>query len=207
MVRSLLTESDAREVEAAVGRVEAQTAAEIVVAVLPQSQEYWQARALASLAWGLAAGFAFLHFEPWRHPALSLVVEVLVGSVTYALLGLPSFKRLLLRKDTAAGAVRARAFQLFAERGLYGTRGRTALLIFVSELEHQVVLLGDHHIHAELGQSGWDEQVALLVRHIREGKLREGLLAVLEHLAPHLARVAPRAAQDVNELPDTVVRS
>ncbi len=207
MVKSLLSDAEAREVEAAVGRVEAQSAAEIVVAVLPQSQDYWQARVLASLAWALAAGFGFLHFEPWRDPALSLVVEALVGALSYALLGLPALKRLLLRGDAATRAVRARAYQLFAERGLHGTRGRTALLIFVSELEHRVVLLGDHSIHEELGQAGWDEQVALLVRYIRERKLRDGLLAVLEQLAPHLARVAPREADDKNELPDAVLRS
>lgn len=207
MVRSLLSEADAREVEAAVARVESQTAAEIVVAVLPQSREYWQARVGAALAWSLAAGFAFLHFEPWRDPALSLVVEVAVGSALYWLLGFPTFKRLMLRRDAATHAVRARAFQLFAERGLYGTRGRTALLIFVSELEHRVVLLGDQTIHAELGQTGWDEQVALLVRHIREGRLRDGLLAVLDQLTPHLSAVAPRAADDQNELPDAVLRN
>ena len=207
MVRSLLSEADARDVEAAVARVESQTAAEIVVAVLPQSREYWQARVGAALAWSLAAGFAFLHFEPWRDPALSLVVEVAVGSALYWLLGFPTFKRLMLRSDAATHAVRARAFQLFAERGLYGTRGRTALLIFVSELEHRVVLLGDQTIHAELGQTGWDEQVALLVRHIREGRLRDGLLAVLDQLTPHLSAVAPRAADDQNELPDAVLRN
>lgn len=206
MVRSLLSESEAREVEAAVGRLEAQTAAEIVVAVLPQSLDYWQPRVLCSVAWSLAAGFAFLHFEPWQHPAWSLVVEVLVGVATHALLGLPALKRLLLRGDAVTQAVRARAFQLFAERGLYGTGGRTALLIFVSELEHRVVLLGDHGIHSQLGQSGWDEQVALLIRYIRQGKLRDGLFAVLDQLAPHLARVAPRAHDDVNELPDAVLR-
>lgn len=207
MVRSLLSEADARDVEAAVARVEAQSAAEVVVAVLPQSQEYWQVRVLASLAWALAAGFAFLHFEPWLNPALSLVVELLVGAASYALLGLPTLKRLLLSGDAVTRAVRSRAHQLFAERALHGTSGRTALLIFVSELEHRVVLLGDHSIHSELGQSGWDEQVALLVRYIRERKLRDGLLAALEQLAPHLARVAPRAADDVNELPDAVLRS
>lgn len=207
MVRSLLSEAEAREVEAAVGRVEAQTSAEIVVAVLPHSAEHWRARVLVSLAWALTAGFAFLHFEPWRDPALSLVVEVLVGASVYALLGLPALKRLLLREEAVSRAVRSRAFQLFAERGLYGTRGRTALLIFVSELEHRVVLLGDHSIHSELGQSGWDEQVALLVRHLRKNQLRDGLLAVLEQLVPHLMRVAPLEPDDVNELPDAIVRN
>jgi putative membrane protein len=103
--------------------------------------------------------------------------------------------------------VHARAFQLFAERGLQGTRGRTALLIFVSELERRVVLLGDRTLNAELGQRGWDEHVEVLVRHIRAGQARAGLLEVLERLTPQLAALAPRAADDENELPDSVLRS
>jgi len=70
-----------------------------------------------------------------------------------------------------------------------------------------VVLLGDHSIDAELGQSGWDEQVQHLLRRIRAQQLKQGLLEVLEQLAPRLATVAPRAADDENELPDAVVRS
>lgn len=207
MVKSLLSEADARRVEAAVGQVEAQSGAEIVVAVLPRSHEYWRGRVGASLAWGLAGALAFLHFEPWHHPAWALGVELVVGGLVYALLGRPALHRRLLGAGEVTSAVRARAFQLFAERGLHGTRARTALLVFVSELEHQVVLLGDQTIHDELGQAGWQEQVDLLVRHIRAGKLSEGLVAVLEQLTPHLARVAPRAEDDRNELPDAVVRA
>ena len=206
MVKSLLSDADAREVEAAVARVESQTAAEVVVAVLPQSQSYWQGRVLASVAWALAAGFGFLHFEPWRDPALSLLVELFVGALVYVLVGYPGLLRRMVPRQAADRAVRARAFQLFAERGLHGTTGRTALLIFVSELEHRVVLLGDQTIHGKLGQTGWDEQVQLLLRHIRAGETRAGLLAVLEQLAPHLAAVAPRQENDVNELPNAVLR-
>ncbi len=79
MVKSLLSEADAREVEAAVARVEAQSAAEVVVAVLPQSNDYWAGRVLLSVTWALGAGLAFLHFAPWREPMLALVIEVLVG--------------------------------------------------------------------------------------------------------------------------------
>jgi putative membrane protein len=206
MVSSLLSDADAREVEAAIAQVEAVSAAEVVVAVLPQSKTYWQGRVSIAVAWALAAGFAFLHFEPWREPALALLVEVAVGAATYALFGHRSLGRWLVSDAAATRAVRARAFQLFAERGLHGTRGRTALLIFVSELEHRVVLLGDHSIDAELGQSGWDAQVQHLLRRVRAQQLKQGLLEVLEQLAPRLATVAPRAPDDENELPDAVVR-
>ncbi len=107
----------------------------------------------------------------------------------------------------AEHAAHSRAFQLFSERALYGTKGRTALLIFVSELERRVVLLGDAAIHAQLGQAGWDAEVQRLIRRIRERRLREGLLEVLAELEPRLARAAPRQADDTNELPDSVLRS
>ena len=207
MVKSLLSEADARDVETAVGRLENQSAAEVVVAVVPQSREYWQGRVLLSVLWALAAGFAFLHFEPWREPALALLIEIAVGGLGFVVSGVSPLQRSLISAGCATRATHARAFQLFAERGLQGTRGRTALLIFVSELERRVVLLGDRTLNAELGQRGWDEYVELLVRHIRAGQLRVGLLEVLERLTPQLAALAPRAADDENELPDAVLRS
>ena len=207
MVKSLLSEADAREVETAVGRLESQTAAEVVVAVVPQSGVYWHGRVLLSVMWALGAGFAFLYFEPWRHPALALLCQIVVGGSTFALSGVGWFQRRLISPAAASRAVHARAFQLFAERGLQATRGHTALLIFVSELERRVVLLGDRTLNGELGQRGWDEHVALLVGHIRAGQARAGLLAVLERLTPQLAALAPRATDDENELPDAVLRS
>jgi putative membrane protein len=206
MVKSLLSEADAREVEAAVARVESHSAAEVVVAVLPRSGEYWQVRVALAVAWGLAAGLAFLHFEPWRHPALAVGCEVLVGALAFWLGGWGPLERRLAGARQVDAAVRARAFQLFAERGLQGTRGRTALLVFVTELERRVVLLGDRTLNERLGQRGWDEQVELLLFHIRKGHAREGLLAVLERLEPLLAELAPREQDDANELPDAVVR-
>ena len=207
MVTSLLSEADAREVEAAVARVESQTAAEVVIAVVPQSHDYWQGRVLLAAAWALASGFVFLYLEPWREPAFALLLEVLVGALVFALSGKLGLARLPISGRTAERAVNARAFQLFAERGLHGTRGRTALLVFVSELERRVVILGDRTLHDEVGQGGWDEYVALLLEHIRAGQARVGLLAVLEALAPRLKSVAPRADDDQNELPDAVLRA
>lgn len=207
MVKSLLSEADAREVEAAVTRAEGQSAAEIVVAVLPQSREYWSGRVLLSVTWALGAALAFLHFEPWREPVLALALEVVVGVLVFGLSSFRPLQRWLVAPRVAERAVHARAFQLFAERGLQATRGRTALLIFVSELERRVVLLGDRTLDAKIGQRGWDEHVARLVQHIRAGRARVGLLEALERLAPELAGLAPREADDENELPDAVVRS
>lgn len=207
MVKSLLSEADAREVEAAVARVEAKCSAELVVAVLPRSDDYWRARVLLAAAWGLAAAFAFLHLEPWREPGIALGLEVLVAGLVFAISGWPPLLRALVPHGATARAASARAFQLFAERGLYATRGRTALLLFVSELEHRVVMLGDHAIHERLGQAGWDAYVGTLLEHLKRSDAKAGILRVLDQLEPHLIEVAPPVADDTNELPNTVLRS
>lgn len=206
MVRSLLSEADAREVEAAVERVEKNTSAELVVAVVPASADYWPGRVLLSVGWAIGAGFAFLHFAPWHEPALALALELVVGALAFLASGTTPLRRLLLPKGFAERAVQARAFQLFAERGLHGTRARTALLVFVSELEHRVVLLGDHSIDERLGQRGWDEHVRLLVSHLRAGRAKAGLLELIARLEPELAAAAPLGHGDVNELPNAVLR-
>lgn len=206
MVTSLLSDADAREVEAAVARVENGTSAELVVAVVPRSADHWRGRILVSIAWAMAAAFCVLEFLPGHTPALALLLELSVGVLSFFLLGTPPLLRWLVSPRAAQEAAHARAFQLFAERGLYGTRGRTALLIFVSELERRVVLLGDATIDAHLGQAGWTEEVQRIIRRIREGRLKDGLLEVLADLEPRLAAAAPRQIDDRNELPDAVLR-
>jgi putative membrane protein len=206
MVTSLLTDADARAIEAAVARIEGESSAEIVVAVVPRSADYWQGRVLLAVAWAVAAGLVFLLVQPWRDPALSVLVEVLVGALAFAISGFQPVLRLLVSSKAAALAAQARAFQLFAERGLHGTRGRTAVLVFVSELEHRVVLLGDHSIDSALGRAGWQGYVDALVARIRAGQARDGILELLAQLEPQLIAVAPRSADDVNELPDAPLR-
>ncbi len=206
MVTSLFSEADARAVEAAIARVEQHSSAELVVAVLPRSADHWRGRVAVALAWSLAAALAALHFLPWKAADAALVAQVIVGAATFIALGWPPLQRFFVSPAGAQRAAHARAFQLFAERGLYGTQGRTALLIFVTELERRVVLLGDATIHAELGQSGWQREVARLVERIRQGRLRDGLMEVIAELEPRLAAVAPAHAGKRNELPDAIIR-
>lgn len=206
MVTSLLSTADAREVEASITRVEQSTSAELVVAVVPRSSDHWQGRVLAAFAWGLGSSAALAYFRPEIGLFEVLALNVVAFALGFFLLGIPAIHRWLVPPERAERAVHARAFQLFAERGLYGTKRRTALLIFVSELERRVVLLGDAAIHAELGAAGWQTEVDRLIARIREGRLKSGLLEVIAALEPKLHAAAPRHAGDTNELPDAVLR-
>jgi putative membrane protein len=106
----------------------------------------------------------------------------------------------------AEQAVRGAAFRMFAEHGVHNTRGRTGILLLISELERRAVILGDSGIHAKVGEDGWPRHVELLVSRIREGRTADGIIEVLGALETALAEGLPVAPDDTNELSNRVIR-
>jgi putative membrane protein len=203
---SLFSESDFRRIEEAVREVETKSATELVVAIVPKSADYWQARLVVAVAWSLATAHAVLHFRPDVPALVAILLEIPVGVLTFFLFGRGALARLLLPRGVAAEAAERRAFELFASRGLTRTRDRTGMLILVSELEHRVVILGDRGIHERVGDAGWQEYVDHVVAAIRRGEAARGLLDVIERLGAKHAELNPVGPGDTNELPDGVLR-
>jgi putative membrane protein len=128
-----------------------------------------------------------------------------VAAAAYFVLGQPAIQRLLIPPGSAARAVRARAFQWFAEGGLYRTRDHTGLLILVSALERRVVILGDSGLHERIGDQGWQTHVAALIARIREGRTVDGIVETIERIESTVAGAFPARPDDQNELSDSVL--
>jgi putative membrane protein len=202
----LLSSEQAAAVEQAIARVENRSATELVVAIVERSDDYVAPRALVTFGWTLALALSAAFFLPALPPWWLVPLELPLAALLYALFSWPPLCRRLIPRERAEQAVQARAYALFAERGLHGTRERTGLLILLSELEHRVVILGDSGIHALVGESGWREHVDRIVARIHEGRAAEGVLETIAVLEPLLEQHAPRRADDQNELANTVVR-
>lgn len=202
---ALLMPSAIQAVEGAIARAESKSAGELVVAVLRRSDAYTGPRAL------VAAGVTFLVATglAWALPGFwaewVVLAQVPVAAAAWAVCGVPPVLRALAGRQRRQQAAHARALQLFAERGVHHTRDHSGLLIFISELEHQVVLLGDRGIHAHIGADGWERHVQVLVSGIRRGHLDQALVQVIDAFGAVLAAKFPRRPDDVNELPDEVV--
>ncbi|HEX5099926.1 MAG TPA: TPM domain-containing protein [Polyangiaceae bacterium] len=202
----LLTESECKRIESAIGELEKRTEAEVVVAVVRRSTQTTLERALVAFAVALVAGLAWLEALPRLDARYVLVVELAVGFAAFAFFGLRALERLLVSRSAARRQVEQHASALFARHGLYRTRSQTGVLLLVSELERQVVILGDKAIDARLGQTGWQAHIDHLVAAIRRGVAAQGILEVLERLGAVLAEVAPAEEQNDDELPNTVIQ-
>ncbi|HWA78582.1 MAG TPA: TPM domain-containing protein [Polyangiaceae bacterium] len=204
---TLLSSSEREQIESAIRQIEQRSALEVVVAVLRRSADYWHFRVGLSVSWGLAAGCAALLWLPHWHPFWALLLQLPVALLSYLVSGWKPLERLLTPGVYAARAVQARAFQLFAERGLHQTRAHTGLLVLVSELERRVVILGDSGVHVQVGEEGWQRHVDTLVERIREGRLVPGILEVLARIEAVAGKAQPVQPGDSNELPDAVIEA
>jgi putative membrane protein len=202
---ALLDDSERKRIETAIGELEQQTAAEVVVAVVGRSSEHVAARALVGFALALVAGLGFLELLPLLDARLALFVELVVGFATFALCGWRPLERLLVAPAAARREVEEHAFALFARRGLYRTRSHTGVLLLISELERHAVILGDEAIHGRLGPEGWQAHIDRVVGAIRSGEPARGILETLAALGPELAELAPAEARNDDELPNAVI--
>mgnify|MGYP005815438475 CR=1 FL=1 len=204
---SLLHDDDRKAIAEHIGRVEATTAAEIVVLTVEQSDAYRDARALLGAFCALTLAMVAHVLFPELSFSQLACVQLAAFALGWLLSGLPAVLRVIVPRARVAQSVLARAEREFLEHGIFETRRRAGVLILVSELEHHVVILGDRGIHEHVHVEGWEQHVAHIVQAIKQGRAASGISDVIDALGATLASVLPRGADDRNELDDTVKRS
>lgn len=102
------------------------------------------------------------------------------------------------------GDPRAAAERAFVRLGMTRTAARNGALIFVAWRDRAFAVIGDRAIHERVGDEFWrataDAMAARFVADDFVGGIAAGVAALGEVLARHF----PRAADDVNELPDEI---
>lgn len=201
--RSFFSDEAKRRVEEVVREIEATSAAEIVVAVRATSGSY----AATDVSFGAAAAMAMLavflyHPEPFDWTWLPLELAVFGTLAGLACRAFDPLRRILTlpsaRRENAERAAKA----MFVDRGLSRTRGRTGVLVYVAVFEARVVIVED---------VGVDRAAIEPACRVLEGSAAgfsgvDRFVEALRGLRDPLARILPRAEDDVNELPDEVSR-
>jgi putative membrane protein len=199
-----LAESKSRVTEA-VREVEAQTSAELVVAVRHSSDAYRDINYLVGFAAALAALGALLFSDvPYRiewMPA-DVVIVFLLG--VFVARHAPPLRRFLLGRRRAKSTVEAAGRVVFFDRGITHTHKRTGILVFVSTFERKVSVLVDVGVDAASLGEPWTRAILALEDAVASNLDFELFVAALRSLGPALGGVLPRHEDDANELPDEV---
>lgn len=104
----------------------------------------------------------------------------------------------------AAGDIRNFAERTFERLGMTKTSLHNGVLLFIASEEQRFVILGDKGIDAKVPAGFWDEIAAKLTIRFQAGQFTDGIVEAIASAGAHLGQFFPRAANDVNELPNEI---
>jgi putative membrane protein len=201
---AFLSAADEARILAAVRAAEARSGAEFVTVIARAADSYLLAPALAASAAALLLpGVVWL--SGWLTEFVWLYALQLAAFLLLLAALAPCGARLTPRAAREAAARRL-AHEQFLDLGLATTEGRNGVLLFVSAAERYVEILADRAADRAAPPGFWDETVAAFTAEVRAGRTADGFVAAIGRIGDLLEQAFPRAAGDVNELPDRLVR-
>jgi len=171
------------KVKEAIQDLESHSSGEIVPYFTFRSDDYeaakWKSAVLlgvgGSILLALASYFWLLPFAVTPlEDAIYIIVLMLIGFFIPVVF--PSTIRFYLNGDVLHQRVMHNAETVFLEEEVFKTRDRTGVLIYVSELEHEVVVLADAGINAKVTPKDWEQVTGHVIEGIKSKKVDEGLV-------------------------------
>ncbi len=210
MAKYTFTNSEKEQIKLAVKELETVSCGEIVPYFVNSSDDYaeaswYTAGIFSGIAALLTAVLSYLWLLPVRMTPLEVSLVILGALVLGFLIPLifPKTKRLIISSDRQRERVNQRALQAFMEEKVFETEERVGILIFISRLEHQVMVLGDEGISKKLSPDDWQHVVEEVVQGIKSNQIADGLvksIALCKELL--LKHGFVRKSTDYNELDD-----
>lgn len=184
--------------------VEAQTSAEVVVAVRARSGRY----GVLAYHFGLALSalvVLYLLLTPRVYDIGAIALDAVLAFALGVLISIrfDTLLRLLARRKTLHENAERAARAAFFDLGISRTSGRSGILVYVSLFERRCVLLADIGLDVKALAPAWPAAQEAMNEAVKSRDL-SAFRQALESLGPVLGQAYPRSADDVNELPDEV---
>ncbi len=92
-----------------------------------------------------------------------------------------------------------RAIYVFNKLKMYKTKERNGVLIYIAMKSHKFAIIGDSGINEKVEENFWDQERELLLTHLKEGNIAEGLISVIEMAGNNLKKHFQYQTDDTNE--------
>jgi uncharacterized membrane protein len=102
------------------------------------------------------------------------------------------------------GSALDRAREVFASLSLHETRQRNGVLFYVAIEDRRLAIYGDQGINQVVPDNFWKSTTELVVSHLSQGNLVDGLEKGIAEAGLQLARFFPYQKDDENEISDDI---
>ncbi|MCD6177641.1 MAG: TPM domain-containing protein, partial [Candidatus Cloacimonetes bacterium] len=125
-------------------------------------------------------------------------------TICYFIGNISSIDRLIVPKKIRQQKVQERAIRYFMQSGVYNTKDRIGILIFISIMERRVELLADSGINEKIPEEKWQNIVDNIITGIKQKNIAIHLTESISKCGDLLAEHFPIQANDKNELTDDI---
>ena len=99
-----------------------------------------------------------------------------------------------------------RAEELFQLFGMFNTKQRNGVLIYLAEKSRHFAIWGDSGIHERVGFQFWEHEKLLMREHLQHDEAAEGVCKAIALIGARLREYFPTDENhDDNELPDEII--
>lgn len=213
-MKQFLNATEKEQIEHRITELERNSSGEIVVYVAKASHSYKSAVFTAALIGFFVMNLLlfYAYFTQWgdftREYLLFFGIQNLIGAIVAGVIAWfsPILRTKLVFKDKVEELVLTKAKDVFLNYDLFNTVDRTGVLIYISILEHKVMVLGDVGISEKINEQAWETLLQDVVRGIKDKKAAKGILQAIADcekiLLDHGFEVKP---DTINELPNHVI--
>ena len=188
----------------AISGAEKHTSGEIVVVVAPASSRYRTFALMCVALVALAVPLPFIHFTKWPIEYVYLT-QLGVFALGVGLAQVERFRVAIAPRRLKEARAHLRAVEQFLVQNLHTTKGRTGVLIYVSDAEHYAEVIADAGIYEKVAQDVWDGLVADLTAQIAAGNRTGGFVSAIETCGALLAEHFPPKPLGEDELPNHLI--
>lgn len=208
-LKGMLDQEGLKRIEQAVKSAETNTSGEIVPLIVRGSSTIGHVPPLCFCIisiFFLVSGGHLYQLENWPGGSLWWLADlVFISLVAIVLSRSDIVKRQLTSSEDLESQVFSRAEIEFFEAKIGETQNATGVLIFLSLMEHRVVVLADEAIASRLDPSVWQEVVVLLLEGVKKGDLSAGFESAINECSKLLQDDFPVSDHDKNELKDHLI--
>ena len=204
----ILSAEDAANCAKAIAVAEQKTTGEIVVAIARRSTPVRHIIVIISL---LFLSFGFL-WQIFGFHEIGLGFEFIAIPMAALLSQFPVVQRIFSFEADLEEAVHTKARAAFYEAGVERTAGATGILIYISLMEHRIIVLGDRAIDDKLpnkaeNEAGnqWTAIVSKVLSGLHKGSLADGLQTAIAEAGVLLMTHFPAQEMNLNEIKDHLV--
>lgn len=157
-------------------------------------------------------GFEAYYFSQWHDWEASTIIHWLATlfaitlAVGFVLARFDVVRRLMTPSKYRNQFAQLEAEQVFLKKRLFETKAHQGLLLFISLMEHRIIVLPDFRSNFHGAQKMSEDVLKILQDDFKAGSFEKGLLEAIDHLKKTLAPQFPKKQDDTeNQLPNKLI--